>query len=106
MVNRRQFNNQFSNKRKIIRERKRARINNKKIFLGYEKKEDSNVNPKLKKRIKKEERRLKRNEQILAAAGVKAEEVKNLLSKKIIKRRDKRRKRYIKSEKNEMEIEK
>ena len=106
MVNRRQFNNQFSNKRKIIRERKRARINNKKIVLGYDNNEDSNVNPKLKKRIKKEERRLKRNEQILAAAGVKAEEVKNLLSKKIIKRRDKRRKRYIKSEKNEMEIEK
>ena len=53
-----------------------------------------------------EHERLKRNEQILAAAGVKAEEVKNLLSKKIIKRRDKRRKRYIKSEKNEMEIEK
>ena len=104
MVNRRQFNNQYSNKKKLIRDRKRARINNKKIFLGYDKKEDSNVNPTLKKRMKKEERRLKRNEQILAAAGVKREEIKSLISKKIIKRRDKRRKRYIKND--EMEIEK
>ena len=54
MVNRRQFNNQYSNKKKLIRDRKRARINNKKIFLGYDKKEDSNVNPTLKKEKRKD----------------------------------------------------
>ena len=96
------FNRNYRRKRKEIRDKKRARIRGKKKLLGVGEEIDK---PKTKKEIKKE----KRQEGILKAAGMTAEEVHKLVTyrkDKIRKnRRDKRKKRYIKPDNKEMEVE-
>ena len=97
------FNRNYTRKRKYIRDKKRARVRGKKKLLGYD--EDKPEAPKTKKEIRKE----KRQQHILKAAGMTAEEVHKLVTyrKDRIrkKRRDKRKKRYIKEDKKEMDIE-
>ena len=96
------FNRNYRRKRKEIRDKKRARIRGKKKLLGLNEESDR---PKTKKEIKKE----KRKEGILKAAGMTAEEVHQLVTyrkDKIRKnRRDKRKKRYIKTDNKEMDVE-
>ena len=95
------FNRNYRHKRKYIRDKKRSRIRGMKKRLE-EKNPDA---PKTKKEIKKE----KREESILKAAGMTAEEVHKLVTyrKDRIrkKRKDKRKKRYIKQDNKEMDIE-
>ena len=97
------FNRNYRRKRKYIRDKKRARIRGKKKLLGID--ENKPDAPKTKKEIKKE----KRKESVLKAVGMTAEELHKLVNyrkDKIRKnRRDKRRKRYIKTDKKEMDIE-
>ena len=97
------FNRNYVRKRKNIRDKKRARIRGKKKAIEYD--ENKPEEPKTKKDIKKE----KRQEHILKAAGMTAEEVHKLVTyrkDRIRKnRRDKRKKRYIKEDKKEMDIE-
>ena len=96
------FNRKYVRKAKLIRDRKRARIRNKKRSIEYE--ENPNK-PKTKKEIKKE----KREEHILKAVGMTKDEIHNLLTyrkDRIRKnRRDKRSKRYIKNDKGKKEME-
>ena len=95
------FNRNYVRKRKYIRDKKRHRVRGKKQLL----REDQPEAPKTKKEIKKE----KRQESILKAAGMTAEEVHKLVTyrkdRNRKKRRDKRKKRYIKEDKKEMDIE-
>ena len=97
------FNRNYQRKRKLIRDKKRARIRGKKRRLGYDEKIDV---PKTKKEIKEE----KKNENILKSMGTTAEEIHHLLNyrkERIRKRRrDKRNKRYIKTDAKEMDVEK
>ena len=97
------FNRNYVNKRKLIRDKKRARIMRKKRYLGMDEKVEA---PKTKKEIREE----KKNENVLKAANMTAEEVHKLLTyrkDRIRKRRrDKRRKRYIKENAKDMDIEK
>ena len=96
------FNRNYRKKRKYIRDKKRGRIRGKKKLLGLEERPEE---PKTKKEIRKE----KRKEGILKAAGMTEEEVHKLFTYRKYKirknRRDKRKKRYIKQEKKEMDIE-
>ena len=96
------FNRNYTRKRKSIRDKKRARIRGKKKRLGFD---EIPEKPKTKKEIRRE----KRKANILKAVGMTAEEVHKLLTyrkDKIRKnRRDKRKKRYIKSDNKEMDIE-
>lgn len=96
------FNRNYTKKRKSIRDKKRGRIRGKKKRLGLDEIPE-------KSKTKKEIRREKRKENILKAAGMTAEEVHKLLTyrkDKIRKnRRDKRKKRYIKTDNKEMDIE-
>ena len=86
------FNRNYQKKRKLIRDKKRARIRGKKRRLGYDEKIEK---PKTKKEIREE----KINENILKTVGMTAEEVHNLVTyrkERIRKRRKNRRdKRYI-----------
>ena len=96
MVNRYScFNRKKENRLKVIRDRKKARINNKKKFLGYEENERLRGN----KITKKEERKLKRTEHILKAAGI--DDISKIYSKKVRRKKNKNKK-----EKNEdMEVD-
>ena len=97
------FNRNYVHKRKLIRDKKRARIRRKKKRLGYDDKPEM---PKTKKEIRQE----KINDNILKKVGMTAEEVHNLLTyrkEKLRKRRrNQKRKRYIKQEEKDMDIEK
>ena len=97
------FNRNYVNKRKLIRDKKRAGIRRKKRRLGYDDKPEM---PKTKKEIKQE----KINESILKKVGMTAEEVHNLLTyrkERLRKRRrNQKKKRYIKQDNNNMDIEK
>lgn len=87
------FNRKKEKKLKVIRDKKRARIKNKKKSLGV----DDNNETEL---TKKEKIRMKRSEHILKAAGIK--DVSEILKKKTIKRRNnKKRKRGEKMEVDE-----
>ena len=101
------FNRNYQKKRKLIRDKKRARIRGKKRRLGYD---DKNEKPKTKREIKEEIREEKKNENVLKAAGMTAEEVHNLVNyrKDRIRRIRKRRrdKRYIRQDDKDMDIEK
>ena len=99
------FNRNYTRKRKYIRDKKRARIRGKKKLLGVNEQEK----PKTKREIKKEIKKEKKQESILKAVGMTAEEVHKLVTyrkDRIRKhRRDKRKKRYIKQDNKEMEVE-
>ena len=101
------FNRNYQKKRKLIRDKKRARIRGKKRRLGYDEKTET---PKTKREIKEEIREQKKNENVLKAAGMTAEEVHNLVNyrKDRIRRMRKRRrdKRYIRQDDKNMDIEK
>jgi len=99
MVNRgANFNRKYVNKRKLIRDRKKARIQNKKKSIGYNDDKKETIS-------KKEEKKLRRNEQILKAAGVSASEISGLINSRKEKLRKRRQKRHNKTKTNEMEIE-
>ena len=97
------FNRNYVNKRKLIRDKKRARIMRKKRFLGMDEKVEA---PKTKKEIRED----KKSENILKTINMTGEEIHNLVNyrkEKIRrKRRDKRNKRYIKQDDKNMDIEK
>ena len=97
------INRNYQKKRKLIRDKKKARIKRKKLRLGYDEKVEA---PKTKKEIREE----KKSENILKAMNTTPEEIHHLLNyrrERIRKRRrDKRAKRYIKTENKEMDIEK
>ena len=97
------FNRNYQKKRKLIRDKKRARIRGKKRRLGYDEKIEK---PKTKKELREE----KKNENILKTIGMTPEEIHNLVNyrkDRIRKRRkNKRDKRYIKHEEKNMDIEK
>lgn len=94
MVNRTgNFNRQKVNRAKTIRDRKKARKNNKKKSIGYE---NSNNNLQLNKKQLKKQKRLN---QILTDLGVDADK---LIKKKHIKRRNKKS-NEIKSDKMDVE---
>jgi hypothetical protein len=101
MVNRGgNFNRKYVNKRKLIRDRKKGRIQNKKKSIGYNDNE-------LETMTKKEEKKQKRNEQILKAAGVTSEQINSLLNSRREKLRKRRQKRHNKqTNNNEMQLEK
>ncbi len=83
------FNRRKVNRMKVIRDKKRARINRKKKAIGYTDGEEEKL-------TKKEERKLKRTENILI------EDVSKILTKKRIKRRNKKKE---KKEKEAMEVD-
>ena len=87
------FNRRKVNRMKVIRDKKRARINRKKKAIGYTDGEEEKL-------TKKEERKLKRTENILKAAGI--EDVSKIHTKKRIKRRNKKKE---KKEKEAMEVD-
>ena len=90
MVNRGgNFNRKYVNKRKLIRDKKKARIQNKKKSIGYN-------DEKIEVITKKEEKKQKRNEQILKAAGVTPEEINGLMNSRREKLRKRRQKRHNK----------
>ena len=97
------FNKNYQKKRKLIRDKKRARIRGKKRRLGLNGKTEM---PKTKKEIRED----KKSENILKTINMTAEEIHNLVNyrkEKIRKkRRDKRNKRYIKQDDKNMDIEK
>ena len=97
------FNRNYQRKRKLIRDKKRARIRGKKRRLGLNEKTEM---PKTKKDIRED----KKSENILKTINMTAEEIHNLVNyrkEKIRrKRRDKRNKRYIKQDDKNMDIEK
>ena len=97
------FNRNYQKKRKLIRDKKRARIRGKKRRLGLNEKTEM---PKTKKEIRED----KKSENILKTINMTAEEIHNLVNyrkEKIRrKRRDKRNKRYIKQDDKNMDIEK
>lgn len=98
MVNRGgNFNRKYVNKRKLIRDKKKARIKNKKKSIGYN-------DEKIEIITKKEEKKQKRNEQILKTAGITSEELIGLIITRKEKLRKRRQKRHNKVT-NDMQID-
>ena len=97
------FNRNYVRKRKLIRDKKRARIRGIKRRLRLDEKSEA---PKTKKEIREE----KKSDNILKAMNTTPEEIHKLLNyrkEKLRKRRrNQKRKRYIKQEEKEMDIEK
>ena len=97
------YNRNYVRKRKYIRDKKRARIRGIKRRLKLE---ENHETPKTQKAIREE----KKSENILKAMNTTAEEIHNLLysrkEKLRKKRRNQKRKRYIKQDNKDMDIEK
>jgi len=97
------YNRNYVRKRKYIRDKKRARIRGIKRRLKLK---ENHETPKTKKEIREE----KKSENILKAMNTTAEEIHNLLysrkEKLRKKRRNQKRKRYIKQDNKDMDIEK
>ncbi len=97
------YNRNYVRKRKYIRDKKRARIRGIKRRLQLEENREA---PKTKKEIREE----KKSENILKAMNTTPEEIHNLLNSRKEKlrkrRRNQKRKRYIKQDNKDMDIEK